>query len=58
MYNIGELNQNRTTFIGIIFILILARWSNTKSMYRSNSCIESCESGVVGDIEDNRESNM
>jgi hypothetical protein len=21
-------------------------------MYRSNSCIESCESGVVGDIED------
>lgn len=32
--------------------------SNTKSMYRSNSCIESCESGVVGDIEDNRESNM
>lgn len=32
--------------------------SNTKSMYRSNSCIESCESGVVGDIEDHRESNM
>ena len=32
--------------------------SNTKSMYRSNSCIESCESGVVGDIEDNRESIM